>query len=487
MKKSILFILISCFVMISANMVQAQLPNLPITPSTDTGSGAHWYRIKNHRNVGAGYAAYLKATNTTSNATQEFPDNSDNFLWCFVGDNTTGFQIYNKAFLTDGARLITNGSGVYAGIRVATSATQWNYSWTFAYGSFYTLRPSDIFDGDGTTPLYLHGQLNTTPTIFYVLSDPGSAWDFEDGSIHIGVDFSLLTDFISTCTTQINADKGDSQKATIYANAISIYDAAIATAQAVVNNSASTQANVTTAINTLKIARTNYALAFVALPFTLSQGSTMVWYKIINNRRDTQLGGTGYLTYDNSALSQTAATGSDNQLWAFSGNNTTGINILNKANVTDGAKLINTGSFTISNATWSGAWKIDTSNGLYGICNANGQYNTAFYPDNFFHGLNTAGATGGIVYYGIGDSGSLWRFAAAPTGGTTSLDKNNVSKISVFSHDGIISVIGARGMATIVTMTGATATFDTQKPYNVGGKGIYIVRVNGEVLKVMVK
>jgi hypothetical protein len=485
MKKRFLYVIIACFAILGQGMVQAQLPNLPITPSTDTGSGAHWYRIKSHRNVSSGYAAYLKASNTTSNVTQEFPDNSDNFLWCFVGDNTTGFQIYNKAFLTDGARLITNGTGVYAAIKVATSTTQWDYSWTFAYGSFYTLRPGDIFDGDGTTPLYLHGSQNASSTIFYTLGDTGSAWDFEDGSIHIGVDFSLLTDLINTCTTQINADKGDSQKATLYANAIAIYDAAIAAAQAVVENTSSTQANVTTAINTLKIARTNYALAFVALPFTLSDGSNMVWYKIVNYRRDTQLGGTGYLTYDNSSLSQTASTGSDNQLWAFTGSNTTGLNIFNKANLTDGAKLINTGSFTISNATWSGAWKIDIMNGYYGICNANGEYDAAFYPNNFFHGLNTAGASGGIVYYGIGDSGSWWSFVAA--GGTTSIDKNSASEINIFSHEGVISVSGAKGMATIISMTGATATFDTQKPYNVGGKGIYIVRVNGEVYKIMVK
>lgn len=480
--KRILFILISCFAMISTNMLQAQLPNLPITPSTDTGSGAHWYRIKNHRNASNGYAAYLKATDINSNVTQEFPDNSDNFLWCFVGDNTTGFQIYNKAFLADGARLITSGSGVYAAIKVATSATQWDYSWTFAYGSFYTLHPSNIFDADGTSPLYLNGADRGSSTFFWNLADVGSAWVFEDGSINISVDFSLLTELINTCTAQLDADKGDSQKATLYANAISIYDAAISAAQAVVDNPSSTQSNVNAAVNTLKIARTNYALAFVALPFTLSEGSNMVWYKIINQRRDTQLDGTGYLTYDNGVLSQTAATESDNQLWAFTGDNTTGINIFNKANLADG-KLIYNGGFTISNATWSGAWKINTRDGYYGICNANGQYDPSFNPNDYFHGLNTAGASGGVVLYGFLDSGSLWSFVAGPI---TTIDKNSASKITVFCHDGAIFVNGAKGMASIVSMTGASATFDTQKPYNVRG-GIYLVRVNGETYKVMVK
>ncbi|MFA5044340.1 MAG: hypothetical protein WC542_00225 [Paludibacter sp.] len=480
MKKSILFILISCFAMISTNLVQAELPVFSTNATTD----AHWYRMKNAYLPTIPQPGYLKA-NADGSLSRANADATDDFLFCFVGDETNGFQIYNKAL---GAELVvTTLADWFNLIVVSSTPTFWtagNYIWTFDANSNLKFMDSN------NTSWYFRAP-NDRLTVGATYYGGGDAvWNFEDSSTPIVVDKSALITLIAACNTQVNGDKADSQKATTFATSIATFEGTIAAAQAIVDNANATADDVTNAVVTLNYARTNYNMALVVLPFTLSTEGHMVWYKVINHGRDV-VDQTGFLTYDGSNLIQTAATTADNQLWAFVGDNINGMNMYNKADFTDfsGVKLIHNGNFTMSADAWSGIWKVNSRivdvTTYYGIFNANGAY-INFLPDNYFFGYG-GGTTGNVVYYGFADAGCIWSFAAASTGGTTSLDKNNTSKISVFSHDGIISVTGAKGMATIVTMTGATATFDTQKPYNVGGKGIYIVRVNGEVLKVIVK
>lgn len=461
---------------------------VPITPSTDTGASAQWYRLKNVRAVSQGRAAYLKADNYDVDAVMADFIESDNYLWCFIPDATNGaYQIYNKALLADGARLISFWGSGNGSVKVEKSTTSWAYSWDLKddNGSYGLLPGTNASPGSATSNNYLHGTLDVA-IIFYghIATEGGSAWIFEDASVTVTVDFSQLTSLIATCTTQVNTDKADSQKAIKYASAITAYETAIATAQVVANNSTSSQANVNSATVELKKAINDYHLGCIDLPFTVSQGTNMVWYKIINVRRDDS--GLGYLTYYNDVLSTTALTTADNQLWAFTGNNVAGVNVYNKSNQTAGAKLIySDNAFKISDSSWNGVWKVDSridgSFNYYGICNAKGVYDLNFVPNDFFHGV----LEGGIVFYGFSDFGSLWRFAPETPAAIKTTDAT--SDIHVFSHNGVISVNGYKGMASIVSMTGVTATFDTQKPYNTGGKGIYIIRVNSKAYKVIVK
>jgi len=479
MKKNILFILISCFAILSTNMVQANVPVFSI----DATTGAHWYRMKNAYLPTILMPGYLKA-NVDGSLSRANADATDNFLFCFVGDATNGFQIYSKSI---GAELVVTTLTDWFNLIVMSSTPAFwsagNYIWTFDANSKLQFI-------NGTTSWYFRAPSDraTVGATYYGGED--AVWTFEEANTPIVVDKSLLISLITDCTTQVNTDKADIQKAATFANAIAVYEAAIASAQAVVDNSAATADDVTNANVALNYARTNYNIALIPLPITFSTAGHMVWYKIINHGRDV-VDQTGFLTYDGNNLIQTAATTADNQLWALVGDNINGMNMYNKSNFTNfsGVKLVNNGGFTMTSDAWSGIWKINSRivdvTTYYGIFNANGAY-VNFLPDNYFFGYG-GGTSGNVVYYGFADASCIWSFAAAPTGGTTALDNNKESKISVLSQDGVISVTGAKGMATIVTMTGATATFDTQKPYNVREKGIYIVRVNGEVHKILVK
>jgi hypothetical protein len=484
MRKQLLYVFIAFFAIMSLGVTQAALP---ITPSTDTGAGAKWYRIKNVRAVIDGRAAYLKADNYDVSVVMADFVASDNFLWCFVPDATNGgYQIYNKALLTGGARLISVAGG-NGSATVGKSTTSWAYSWAIKddSGSYGFLPGTNANPGSATTNNYLHGTLDVA-IIFYghIATEGGCAWVFEDAEVSIVVDLSQLTTLITACSTQVNTDKANTQKNTKYAVAISAYEAAIATAQTVVDNSASTQANVNSATVELKKATNDYHLGCIDLPFTVSQGTNRIWYKILNVRRDES--GLGYFTYDNDMLSTTAVTTADNQLWAFTGNNVEGISVYNKGNQTAGAKLIYIDNvLKISTSSWSGVWKVDTriDGGFYyyGICNTKGVYDSNFVPNDFIHGT----LDGGTLFYGFSDLGSLLKFAPESTTVIETTDRS--SDIHVFSDNGFISVNGAEGMATIVSMTGATATFDTQKPYKARGKGIYIVLVNSQIFKLMVR
>lgn len=192
-----------------------------------------------------------------------------------------------------------------------------------------------LLPGTATNDNYLHGTLDIG-IIFYghTATEGGCAWIFEDASQEIVVDFSALIALIEEYTIKVNNDKSNPATAEKYAEGISAFEAAIAIAQAVVDDPSSTQSNVSAALNNLKKASYQYSLALIDLPFTISTDDNMVWYKVKNVRRAAE----GYLTNDGTGVITAAKEESDNQLWAFTGNNITGVNIYNKANMENGAK-----------------------------------------------------------------------------------------------------------------------------------------------------
>ena len=65
---------------------------LPFVPTTDPSAwSTHWYHIKSPD-------VYL-ISNPNSNYVEasSSPSNDDNYLWCFVGTESTGYKIYNRA------------------------------------------------------------------------------------------------------------------------------------------------------------------------------------------------------------------------------------------------------------------------------------------------------------------------------------------------------------------------------------------------------
>ena len=469
-----LFLLIAFIMLISQN---ALLAALPVTPSTDTGAGATWYRIKNLRAADGGKAAYMKAEAYNQAVIMADIDDADNFLWCFVGNETDGFQIYNKAFLENGARLISveGGNGT---AQLAPTDTEWNHSWLIKDDNgLYGLLP-----GTATNDNYLHGTLDIG-IIFYghTATEGGCAWIFEDASQEIVVDFSALIALIEEYTIKVNNDKSNPATAEKYAEGISAFEAAIAIAQAVVDDPSSTQSNVSAALNNLKKASYQYSLALIDLPFTISTDDNMVWYKVKNVRRAAE----GYLTNDGTGVITAAKEESDNQLWAFTGNNITGVNIYNKANMENGAKMIySDGKFVVSSSSWDGAWKIDRriddGSFFYGICNANGSYDNDYKINDFMHGM----LDGNLVFYGFGDFGSLYEFEKY---GTDAVEGISANDVLVYAANGMVFVKGSDTQAKIISVSGQTDVFNADEPYTVSAKGIYIVQVEGKAYKVAVQ
>jgi hypothetical protein len=480
MKKRLFTLLIACFAIIGQGFAQS----VPITPSTDTGAGAKWYRVKNNRAlVQALPGIYLSATAYSEVTFLTPAEASDNLLWCFVGNNTDGFQIYNKALLADGARLIADGNSAKVVKSFTTSSTTWNHAWTFEeVGSFHALSPGYLPTGQDYET-HLHGGMQGN-IIFYTLWDSGSAWVFEDANTPLTADFTVLKGFIDEFTNKVNSDKANAAFAEKYAEAIAIFETVIASAQAVVDKGeAATQAEVNAAILPLRVASYNYRVASVALPFVPSTDTEAgaVWYKLKNVR------GNNYMTYnkdDNQVLSIEANHNSDNQLWCFVGDNTKGFNIYNKSLLTGNARLISAGNVVrLSSDSWGGIWKIDFKNTEdFGIFDAKGNFSTEWGLEakDFFHG----NLDGIVILYGFGDSGSLWLFEQVSTG-IAQIEKAN--DVNVFSRDRAIYVQGAKGNMTITSLTGASVTVDAKTPYFVKSTGIYIVRVNGEAHQVIVK
>lgn len=90
-----LFLLIAFIMLISQN---ALLAALPVTPSTDTGAGATWYRIKNLRAADGGKAAYMKAEAYNQAVIMADIDDADNFLWCLSVMKLTDSRFIIKPF-----------------------------------------------------------------------------------------------------------------------------------------------------------------------------------------------------------------------------------------------------------------------------------------------------------------------------------------------------------------------------------------------------
>jgi hypothetical protein len=117
----------------SISQVFAQ--TLPIIPSTDTGAGATWYRVRNLRSSEpwvTNRGAYMRSTGYDTRVYQSHLDETagDEFLWAFIGNNDDGFTIYNRALLEDGARLTwdnTKSNGYQ--LNVAKSSVSWAYVW----------------------------------------------------------------------------------------------------------------------------------------------------------------------------------------------------------------------------------------------------------------------------------------------------------------------------------------------------------------------
>lgn len=97
MKKLITLLLacLSCFMLTKAE--------LPFKPSTDTGNGAIWYVLKWWYEDGdnSRYVCWkTENLNNTLVIDWSIPNSpSDNHLFCFIGNEEDGFEIYNKAML----------------------------------------------------------------------------------------------------------------------------------------------------------------------------------------------------------------------------------------------------------------------------------------------------------------------------------------------------------------------------------------------------
>ncbi len=76
---------------------------LPFKPSTDTGNGAIWYLIKWDAGGDGvkclGAPANLEKPLEIMWTDPDLLNPADKYLFCFVGNETDGFEIYNKAFL----------------------------------------------------------------------------------------------------------------------------------------------------------------------------------------------------------------------------------------------------------------------------------------------------------------------------------------------------------------------------------------------------
>ena len=487
MEKRFFCVLIACFLGTSLSVVHAELP---FKLSTDTESGAVWYRVKNVRAAASGYDSYMQAVGDNERVKMASFIGTDDFYWCFVGAEA-GFQIYNKAYAEDGGRL-TIIPGGYTGYTplLAFADTEWNYSWKCitAQGRYGLV--------SNFVNLLLHGLSGGSNMIVFYEQSPtasGSAWEFEEENEEIVVNFLLLNKYLEEYTDQVNADKAVASNVNKYGPGITTFQAAIAVAQAVADNPASTQSEVDAALSALRKASYQYHLAFTDLPFTKSPNAQnqLVWYNIINSNRQNNHGGSGFLTYtDEGKLVTTTPNNRDNQLWCFMGDNFGGMHIYNKANMANGAKLIYDDGFTISSDPWDGIWKVDFTTFYYefpfwGLCNANGAYDQSYIINDFMHSTDA----GDIIYYGLYVYHSLFSFLYKSTSAIpTSIQAVQDEAVSVYARDGKIYVQGSESKAALYSLTGGLlAVFDAGNPYSMDVKGIYIVQINGKAYKVIVQ
>ncbi len=133
MKKNLLFLfalLLSVAGLTAKAQVVFQTSSAP--SESDWASDTHWYRIlcndgQGWLSTGSGYVSSenLRLTNTTT-------DTSDNGLWCVVGDDSNGYQFYNKASGVTKTLGMTGSEGsAHAKMYTASDATTNSATTTF--------------------------------------------------------------------------------------------------------------------------------------------------------------------------------------------------------------------------------------------------------------------------------------------------------------------------------------------------------------------
>jgi len=121
--KKFITISIACFLAVLGLNAQIVPEELPFKVSTNTTDGAVWYIIVTNNNTAAGkpnlpWDASINGFGGTPSIKWGWTetDTSDSLQYCFMGDNTNGFQVYSKIYLkgktVPAYVLNSNGNGV---------------------------------------------------------------------------------------------------------------------------------------------------------------------------------------------------------------------------------------------------------------------------------------------------------------------------------------------------------------------------------------
>jgi hypothetical protein len=475
-----------------------------ITPSTDTGEGAVWYSIKTYE------GKYVTVNNIGGEFKWANKDTQDpKQLWCFIGNEAEGYSIYNKYAVAergqDGGKVIFNvdtwASTKLPGIQngAMADANLWELGgkvWHIA-----TSEISDIIFGIyfEVNDVRYYWQCNHSQ-IEYGNSFPGTSGGWESfvfervdgGEEPVPAAAELLDTFIKKCEIELSAAKTDPAFAEQFADAIDTFEAAINAAKAVLVNSASTEAELTAALEALKLSEVAFKLAVTPV-------SSIVWYHLKNMRYSQYaiLGNFG------GEIKWTGAKdlNEPRQIWGFEGNDVSGYNLYNQYAVNvkgeEGGKVV----FNID------TWMPGNNPALPGVVNGS-MAQSEIWADcgKVWHldksvagktGIYVERASNGMRYYWYSQDSQVmysdvyggWeQFEFEPLIPGTSIKlPNNVDNVIVYSREGSIYVQGAEGKVTITSLTGASISIDAKSSYYVGTKGIYIVKANNKAYKILVQ
>ena len=105
---------------------------LPFVPTTDPNlTTTHWYQIK----TGSVYF-YSDANNFGDVTASSSASAANEYLWCFVGDETTGYKIYNrgtKGYMVD-TRVIDDATEPEVDYYEAGSGNSFYITYQWKYG-----------------------------------------------------------------------------------------------------------------------------------------------------------------------------------------------------------------------------------------------------------------------------------------------------------------------------------------------------------------